>query len=173
MYTKPQKVYHGSSNQIDGSLQPILKQDSPDHIHTRASVFATERIDVASLFMFPFENIASIGLEQDIAYICIWGTHEEFISKDRGGFMYVLPGTIFEKIGKEYEWQSFSPVVPLEVRKYDSVIDGIMECGAQVYFINDDPLFDRIVADKDNRAPILKELISENQEMNINPKIFK
>lgn len=170
---KPQKLYHGSSNKIDGPLQVILRQDSPDHIHTRASVFATGRADVASIFMFQFnEHIASIGLEQDIAYICIWGTPEEFSPRDKGGFLYVLPVTSFEKVGKEYEWQSFESVFPMEVRRHESVIQAMMQYGVQVYFINNEDVFDQIRDQKDNRSTILKDLTSENQTQGLNIKSF-
>jgi len=159
MSPKPKVLYHGSSSKIDGLLQPILKQDSPDHVHTKASVFATDRKDVASLFMFPFkEHVASIGFEEDTAFICIWGAQEEFKTKDRGGYLCVLPTDTFEKVGKEYEWQSFESVKPLEVKKYDSVIDGMLSCGTKVYFINDEKMMDKIRDNVGNRMPILKQL---------------
>jgi hypothetical protein len=170
---KPKKLYHGSNSKINGPLKPVLKKDSPDHIHIRPAVFGTARIDIAALFMFPFDNIASVGFEQDIAYICIWGTPEEFIANDKGGFIYVLSSDTFEKIGKEYERQSFKTVMPIEIKEFSSVIDGIIICKAQVYFIDNNLLFDRIITDKNNRAPILKELISENQKKNVGIKIFK
>ncbi|HEY4507092.1 MAG TPA: hypothetical protein VJH71_02990 [Candidatus Paceibacterota bacterium] len=172
---KPEKLYHGSSRKIEGLLIPILNQDSPDHVHTRASVFGTDRVDLAALFMFssPIRSIFSIGFEQGIAYICIWGSSaEDFMGGDHEGFIYVLPSETFEKVGKEYEWQSFEAVKPQEVKHYQSVIEGMIECAVQVYFINDDPTFDLIVTNKFNRAPILKNLVSENQKRNINVKIF-
>lgn len=157
--SKPPFLYHGSFQSVDGPLKPILKQDSPDHIHTRASVFATDRADIASLFMFPFnEHIASIGFEQSMTYICIWGTPEEFITKDKGGYLYILPIDTFEKVGKEYEWQSFEAILPIEVRRYKSVIQGMIQCGAQVYFINNESVFDQIRDNKDHRMTILKDL---------------
>lgn len=173
MGNKAEHLYHGSSYRIDGSLKPVLKHGTLDHIHTKPAVFATERIDVAALFMFPMDVLASIGFEEDIAYICIWGTPEESAVKDKGGFIYILPSISFEKIGKNYEWQSFEPVQPIEVKKFKSTIDGMIECGAQVYFINDNEIFNGIVADKNNRAPILRELVSENQKINPNVKTFK
>jgi hypothetical protein len=179
MQIKPPYLYHGSSHKIKGPLKPVLRQSTADYVHTRPAVFATERKDLAALFMFPFKDnptgsgyLASIGYEQDISYICIWGTAEEF-EKGIGGYLYVLLSKTFEKIGKDYEWQSFEEVEPDRVDHFESVIDGIMECGAQVYFINDDPLFDRIVADKYNRAPILRDLESENQKHGKNIRKFK
>jgi hypothetical protein len=164
----PEKLYHGSGTYIEGPLMPMLEQSTSDHVHVRAAVFATEREDVAALFMSPPGVLLSIGFENDIAYICIWGTREEFAAKDHAVFMYVLPGDSFEKIGKEYEWQSFEPVTPIDVKKFDSALDGMMLCGVEVYFVNDDAVFDRIIAEKGNRAPILRELVSENQHRNIN-----
>lgn len=169
---KPEKLYHGSSFHISGALKPVLEHGTLDHVHKNPAVFATARLDIAALFMFPLDILASIGFEQDIAYICIWGTLEDFKSKDRGGFIYTFPSTDFEKVGKEYEWQSFKEIMPIEAKEFSSVIEGMMECGVQIYFINDDPIFDRIVTEKDNRAPILEELISENQKQEINKKIF-
>ena len=171
---KPEKLYHGSKQLIEGPFKPILNQSSVDHIHTKPAVFATDRADVASLFMLGVSQglIFSIGFEQDIAYMCIWGTREEFVSKDHEGYLYTFSSEKFEKVGKEYEWQSFSEVTPIEIKKFDSVVLGMMHYGAQVYFIHDDPTFDRIVADKNNRASILKNLVSENQKENKNVRLF-
>lgn len=169
---KPEFLYHGSTKSIDGPLTPILEHSTVDHSHTRPAVFATERKDVAAMFMFPLDTLASIGFEQDISYICIWGTREEFVSKDNGGFLYILPNDTFEKIGKDYEWQSFSPVTPIKIDRYSSVIEGMLENNVQVYFIDDDPTFDKIVEDKNNRALVLKNLVSENERRGINIKKF-
>lgn len=169
MEEQPKKLYHGSNHRIDGQLRPILRKSTGDHIHSKAAVFATERIDLAALFMFPFERIASIGFEEGIAYICIWGLREEF-DKDHGGYIYELPVGSFKKIGKDYEYQSFESVVPKETLFFDSMLKGMMECGVQVYFINEDSIFDKIVSDKERRATILRELISENQKDGINIK---
>lgn len=167
---KPEKLYHGSSKRISGTLKPVLEHGTLDHMHTKPAVFATARLDVAALFMFPIETLHSIGFEQGVAYICIWGTAEYFKPKDIGGFMYIFSPENFEKIGKDYEWQSFEEVMPVEVKEFSSVIDGMMECGVQVYFINDDIIFDRIVEQKNNRLPILKELVSENKKQGKNIK---
>ena len=164
------ELYHGSPSEIKGELKPVLKHSTLEHVHTKPAVFATERIDVASLFMFPLGVLASIGFEQDIAYICIWGKPEEFKLKDKGGYVYIFLSENFEQVGKDYEWQSFIPVIPKEVKRFESVIDGMIACGAQVYFINDEKIMDAIVANKDNRASILKTLTSENQKLNKNFK---
>ncbi len=170
---KPNKLYHGSSLKIEGPLKPILQHTTLDHVHAKPAVFGTERADIATLFMFSASTLSSIGYEQNIAYICIWGTPDEFKAKDKGGFLYTLPSKTFEKVGKEYEWQSFTEVAPEKAEEFHFVIDGMMEKDVQVYFINDESIFDKIVEDKNNRAPILKNLISENQKYNKNIKVFK
>jgi hypothetical protein len=147
---KSEMLYHGSSIRIDGPLKP--------------TVFGTDRKDIAAVFMFPPDILSSIGFEKDIAYICIWGTAEEFAPKDAGSFLYVLPSESFEKIGKEYEWLSSKEITPADVKAFPSVIDGMIECGAHVYFIDDEKTFDRIVAEKDHRAPILANMASENKK---------
>lgn len=165
MSQKLKVLYHGSSSIINGLLEPVFRQDSPNHVHTRASVFATDRPDVASLFMFPFkEHIASIGFEESVAFICIWGTPEEFVAKDKGGFLYTILSDNFEKVGKKYEWQSFVPVHPIEMKHFDSVIDGMISCGAKIYFVNDDKIMDQIRDSVGNRMPILEKLKPENKK---------
>ncbi|MDP2651080.1 MAG: hypothetical protein Q8O98_00645 [bacterium] len=173
MDNKPKELYHGSAHRIEGPLRPVLLEQTPDHIHTKPAVFATERLDLAALFMFPTDTLHSIGFEQDIAYICIWGTREDAAQNDRKGFIYILPPETFEKIGKGYEWQSFVEVTPIELKSYEKSVPGMIECGVQVYFINNNAVFDKIVEDKTNRATILKNLISENQRLGLNIKIFK
>ncbi|MEX1064020.1 MAG: hypothetical protein WD898_00515 [Candidatus Paceibacterota bacterium] len=164
MDTGPTYLYHGSGQKIVENLQPTMEKSTLDHTHTRPAVFATERKDVASLFMFPLDTLASIGFENGLAYICIWGTREEFKPHDKGGYLYTLLMDSFEKVGKEYEWQSFEKVKPKKVEYFKSVIDGMIECGACVYFINDEEVFDQIRDNKENRIPILRQLIPENQK---------
>ncbi len=171
----PEKLFHGSSVKIEGNLKPILNITTEDHIHNAAGVFGTERIDIAALFMFPLNILASVGFEQDISYICIWGSREEYENKQKTkeGFIYVLPSDGFEKVGKDYEWISNKEVTPIETKIFQSVLEGMMECSVQVYFINDEKVFDQIVTNKENRAEILKTQVSENQKDNLNIKLFK
>lgn len=156
---KPAQLYHGSARRITGPLQPVLLQSTEDHVHAAPVVFATENAAVASLFMFPgAEVLSSYGFEQGIAFICVWGTYEEFKDKDHGGCLYVLPSDTFEKVGKAYEWQSPVAVTPSDVICYDSVLDGIKQNGGRIYFVNDDHLFDLIRDHKDSRLEILKDV---------------
>lgn len=158
MSPNPQELYHGSSRRISGALKPI--------------VIATDRLDLAALLMFPTEHQACSGFEEDIAYICIFGTAEDFEEKDFGGFIYVLPGETFEKTDKEYEYESKEAVEPETVKVFESVIVGMMSWGVQVYFIDDEDLFAEIVSEKTKRAPLLRELVSENQEQDMNSVEF-
>lgn len=158
MILNDMQVYHGSIRKITGPLLPELLTSSEDHIHQSAVVFATENKAIASLFMMPSSALFSIGYEQNIAYVCIWGTVEEFKKKDIGGYLYTLPGITFEKKGKVYEWQSVEPVMPIEVQHFTSVLDGMMQCGAKVYFIHDDHIFDLIQQNKNSRLDILKNI---------------
>lgn len=170
---KPVKLYHGSSHETRGLLKPVLEHKTLDHVHKKAAVFATERLDIAALFMFPMEILASQGFENDIPYICIWGRRTDFAKRKMDGFIYVLPYAKFKRIGKDYEWQSFEKVSPIRTIHFDSAIEGMMDCGVQVYFINDDEVFDRIFANKESRAHILKELVSENQRKKKNVRAFR
>ena len=91
------ELYHGSPIRIEGSLKPILRSGAPDYIHTQPAVFATERKDIAAVFMFPTDTLASIGFENDIAYICIWGTSKEFAPNDKGGISLYTSRRKFSK----------------------------------------------------------------------------
>lgn len=158
MTSKPMVLYHGSSQKIEGELTPVLVKSSEDHLHNLPVVFATEDIAAATLFMMPPSVLFSIGLEQGISYVCIWGTPEEFAKKDHGGYLYFLSSETFVKRGKGYEWQSDVAVMPQEVKSYGSVLDAFRENGVRTYFINDDELFDRIRAKKEPRLEILKDV---------------
>ncbi|MFA5935949.1 MAG: hypothetical protein WC787_03810 [Patescibacteria group bacterium] len=158
MEDKPPVLYHGSTKKNGGSFTPMLLQSTEDHIHSKPAVFATEHAGIASLFMMPEDALFSIGYEQGIPYVCIWGTAEEFISKDRGGYLYLFSSDTFEKVGKEYEWQSFQPVEPREARHFSSVLDAFRETGVRIYFIQDDALFDMIQANKQTRLETLKNV---------------
>jgi tryptophanyl-tRNA synthetase len=156
---KPATLYHGSTKKIEGPLKPILQKKTGDHTHTKSAVFATERKDIAALFMVPIDGVlASIGLEKDISYICIWGTSKEFALKDKGAYIYTLPSNTFEKIGKGYEWQSFTQVTPVNTEYFESVLTGLLVCGVRIYFINDEKIFDKIVANKNSRLTLLKDI---------------
>ncbi len=93
----PKLLYHGSSTKINDSLKPILLKDKgSDYIHTKPSVFATERLDLAALFMLSPSVLSSIGFEKNITYVCIWGKSDN-PSLKKSGFIYVLPGKTFQK----------------------------------------------------------------------------
>ena len=62
--------------------------------------------------------------------------------------------------------------MPIDVQQFDSALRGMMELGVQAYFINDDPLFDRVVKEKEVRAAFLSDLSSENQRQGINVRAF-
>lgn len=158
MNKRSDTLYHGSTRLIQGAMQPALIQATEDHVHEKASVFATARKDLAGLFMLPADALSSIGFERDAAYVCIWGTEEEYRVKDKPGYLYELPLAGFEKVGKGYEWQNFNAVTPSKILTFDSALGGMLELGVKVYFINDEEIFDRIVAEKDNRWDILKDL---------------
>lgn len=158
MKERPDILYHGSTRLIEGVIEPVLLRKTVDHIHEEPAVFATARMDIAALFMLPKEVLASIGFEQDTAYVCIWGTEKDYRAKDQPGYLYELPSVGFEQVGKGYEWQNFKVVLPSRVRTFDSALDGMMGLGVKVYFINDEEIFDRIVALKGNRWDILKDL---------------
>lgn len=171
--TKPAVLYHGSTREVNGPLKPILQHKTEEYVHDKPAVFATARKDLAAMFMFPMDILASIGIEDDVGYICIWGKAKDFEPKDKGGFLYILPSEKFKKIGKEHEWQAFEKIEPVDIVHFPSVIDGMIACGVQVYFIDDNKIFDKIREEEEHRKPLLKKLKSENQKRKFEVHTFE
>ncbi len=154
----PATLYHGSPSKIDGALQPVHLPPDEDRIHPGPAVFATAHKGLASQFMLSPDILSSFGYEQDIPFVCVWGTPEEALAKDTGGYLYELPSETFAKIGKEYEWISDVAVTPTHITHYPSALRGMHENGVRIYFITDDGLFDRIQRDKMHRLETLNEI---------------
>lgn len=149
---KPTTLYHGSTRHTTGSLQPTLAAAPESKVQKRV-VFGTDNVAAAALFMFP-DALCSFCFEGDDVFICIWGTQERF--KDRAGYLYTLPAKTFVKGPKAYEWVSEVSVRPLEVRSYSSVLYGMQVNGVEIYFVNDNKVFDEIQAAKSGRLAILR-----------------
>ena len=86
--TKPAILYHGSPHGEIEELGP--RRESMRDPEEGPVLFATQDLAVATVFMFKSKHWGS-GQFGDIPYAWIVETREEFIKKDKGGHIYVLP----------------------------------------------------------------------------------
>ena len=166
---KPAILYHGSPHSDIEELEPRSKS----HRDPKEGplVFASPDLATASIFLL--DGVSESGFFNNVPYAIIVGPREEFVKKDHGGHIYVLPGDTFindpnKGLGK-YEWTSKEKVKPKEVIEYKSSLDATIENGIQVYFISE-TIYDDIQNSEDHGLKILSDLESENQRRGMNVK---
>lgn len=172
--SKPEFLYHGSPHRDIKELEPRTK------LHREKEegklVFATSEIADASMFLYKTALTGHFLVEGErIAYAVIVDDREEFLKKDKGGQIHVLPSETFESSphsGMSNEWVSKESVKPTKVLEYDSALNTMLEYGVQVYFV-DENTYQQIRNSKDHGYSIFQSLKSENQRRGMNIKEFK
>ena len=164
-------MYHGSAHKNIEELEP--KNQSVRDLEEGEVIFATPDLALATIFMINSRFQTGSGKFNDVAYCYIVSSREEFIEKDKGGHIYVLPSDSFENdphkgLGFD-EWTSKQKVKPVKTIEYDSTLNAMIENGVQVYFV-DESTHTRIEQSEDHGNSILSELESENQRRGINIK---
>lgn len=166
---KPKFLYHGSAHKNIEELEPRNKSVRDDN--EGPVVFATQELSLAAIFMA--EKTKNIGFFGDVPYCVILASREEFARNDKGGHIYVVPSDNFETDPKkglgDYEWTSKGKVKVTEKIEYASVLEAMIENGAQVYFVDHD-IYKKIKESKDHGLAILQNLESENQRIGKNIK---
>ena len=170
---KPPFLYHGSPHRIE-ELQPRTK---PHREKEEGNlVFATSEVADASMFLYKAALTGHFLIEgKNVAFAVIVGSKEEFLKKDRGGHIHVLPNDTFQPSphkGMSDEWVSKESVKPVKILEYDSALDAMLENGVQVYFV-DNLTLQKIRDASDHGYSIFQSLESENQKRGINVKEFK
>ncbi len=170
---RPPFFYHGSQHKGLEEIEP-RKTTSRDPEEGEL-VFATPDKGLASIFMADSRHYGS-GKFNDVTYCYIVEPRGEFIKRDKGGHIYVLPGEGFENdpskgLG-EHEWTNKQKVKPVEKIEYPSSLDAMLENGVQVYFI-DEETHKKIQQSDNHGYSIFQGLQSENQRRGINVKEFK
>lgn len=167
---KPQFLYHGSPNRIE-QLEPRTKPHREKE--EGKLVYATSELTDAIMFL---QRTAMTGQflvrGEKVVYAIIVSNREEFIEKDIGGYLHILPSKTFEPSpykGMPNEWVSKDAVQPTEVIKYLSALDTMIENGIQVYFVDQDML-QQIRDTVDHGYDIFKKLESENKRRGVNIK---
>jgi len=171
---KPPLLYHGSPHKVE-ELEPRTK---PHREKEGAKfVYATSEISDASMFMAKRLGLGLTGHfiveEEKVAYAIIVWNREEFLKKDKGGHIHILPSDKFEPSsyeGMSNEWVSKEDIKPIKTLEYDSALDAMLENEVQVYFVDED-LYQQIRRAEDHGYSILKSLESENKRRSINIKL--
>jgi hypothetical protein len=161
---KPKFLYHGSPR---GGIEEFLPRVSPGSGEAYgAQVYASDSLTVASMFTFSPGRAWSAGLHGDIAFALFPMSREEFIEKDKGGYIYKFDSETFStEEGRgmtDNEWASSVPVKPLEVIKVDSALENMIRNGVQVYFV-DPKIYDAAILAGKNTWEIVKDLEPENK----------
>ena len=132
-------------------------------------IFSTPDKALASVFLVEGHNDRwmQIGYFSDIPYVAICMDREEFIKRDNGGVVYIVPSDSFDydpNLGMgDREWTSRESVKPIEEKLYPSALDAMIDNGVNVYFV-DKQTFDIIKVADDHGLSILLSLTSENQK---------
>jgi hypothetical protein len=172
-YSKaPKFVYHGSPNGEIKEFTPRVSLGTGEKYGPQ--VYASDNKITAKMFMADVGRSWSTGkTANNTLYAIIPLSRKEFVKKDKGGFLYTLPGKTFSSdpnrgMGNE-EWASPVAVKPIEVNKFDSVLDAMIDDGVQVYFVSDE-LYKEMISSGKPKYEFLKEITSENQYRNLNIK---
>jgi len=170
---KPPFLYHGSPHKTE-ELQPRTKPHREKN--EGKLVFATSEIADASMFLCKtsLTGHALVNGEK-VAYAIIAEDREEFLKKDKGGHIHVLPSDTFNPSphsGMSNEWVSQEGVKPSKIIEYSSALDAMLEFGVQVYFV-DENTYQQIRSSKDFGYSIFQSLQSENQKRGINVREFQ
>src|SRR5438552_2602336 len=132
-------LYHGTSYDHIKELEP--KRKSYRDEGEGELLFATPSLEMASVFMAESKHYGS-GLHNGIPYAYFIEPREEFLERDKGGYIYILPGDKFKSDPQkglgEYEWTSEEKVKPVGKIEYPSVLDAMIKNGVQVYFMNEE-----------------------------------
>ncbi len=170
---KPPFLYHGSPHRGLEEIEP--RKTTVRDPEEGELVFATQDIGLASVFMANSRHYGC-GRFNETKYCYIVEPGEEFIRRDKGGHIYVLPSDSFETDPNKglgvYEWTSKQKVKPIEKIEYTSALDAMLANGVQVYFI-DEETHKKIEQSPDHGYSILQGLESENQRRGANVREFK
>lgn len=168
---KPSFLYHGSPHKIE-ELEPRTKPRREKE--EGKLIYATSKIEDASMFMA--EGLGLTGHfvvdGESVPHAIIVSDRGEFLKRDRGGNIHILPGDGFKPSpheGMSNEWASKERVKPVKVLEYNSALDAMLENGVQVYFV-DEATYQQIRNAKDHGYSILKNLESENKRRSTNIK---
>ena len=160
---KPDFVFHGSPRGDIQEFVPRVSLGSGEAFGPQ--VYASDDLAVATMFTANVGGSWSTGKVGEILYAIIPLSREDFLARDKGGYIYKLPGQTFgSERGRgmgDREWASPVAVNPAEVNKVDSSLDAMIAAGVQVYFV--DPVaYEEMLKTDEPSWVFLKDFESEN-----------
>jgi hypothetical protein len=166
---KPASVLHGSPRGDIKEFIPRVSLGSGEAFGPQ--VYASNDPAVAAMFTADVDGPWSTGSVGEVLYAIIPGTRESFVERDRGGYIYELPGGTFSSdprrgMGKR-EWASPVAVTPTKVTKVPSSLNAMVEAGVQVYFVPAE-LYEKMRATDSPNWKFLIGLESENLRRGVN-----
>lgn len=135
---KPTELYHGSPR---GDIEEFIpKISSGSGEAAGPQVYASQDRLIATIFTCNLRGIRwGVRMIGTTLHVSIVLTREEFMERDTGGYIYVLPSDSFvsdSSIGLgEDEWASPVPVKPLRKIRIESSLNAMLESSVKVYFV--------------------------------------
>ncbi len=172
---RPKFVFHGSPKGDIEEFIPRISMGSGEQYGPQ--VYASNDLVTASMFMADVGKAWSSGeASNGVMYAIIPVLKEEFLPRDKGGFIYKLPGETFSTDSHrgmgEKEWASRVSVKPVEVKKIDSALEAMIESGVQVYFVTDEQYKEMLSLGRP-KWEYLTNLSSENEARGVKIKLLK
>lgn len=137
--SKPKFLYHASMLTDIVKFEP--RNESPRYAGEPNLVFATPYPEVASMFLRPKDVPTEISVYGQRYVIFINAAEAEYLSRDKGGAIYVLPGATFETDSNgmgHIEWTSKVPVLPISKTIFKNSLEAMDVYGVDRYFVNDE-----------------------------------
>lgn len=135
---KPGFLYHASALTDIVEFEPQNK--SPRFPGEENLVFATPHPEVASMFLRPKSIPTEICVYGQQYVVFINATQEEYLSQDKGGAIYTLPGATFDTSDTgmgHIEWTSKVSVRPISKMIFKNSLEAMDRYGVDRYFVND------------------------------------
>jgi hypothetical protein len=162
---KPKFLYHGSPNGDIEEFTPRVSLGSGEK--HGAQVYASDSLAVACMFTCKPGRSWSAGTHNGETFAVLPMTREEFLEKDKGGYIYKFDSDTFSTeegrgMGNK-EWASSVAVKPVEIIRIESSLEAMIKSGVQVYFVNPQ-VYDAALLARKNSWEIVKDMKPENKD---------
>lgn len=156
---KPPVLYHGSANGDIEIFTPRVSGGTGEAAGPQ--IYASQDRVIGIIFTANVDGSWSVCTIEGVPHVIIPMTQEDFVARDTGGYLYMLPADSFESDCKTglgpKEWASPVPVVPSGKIRIESSLNEMEKEGVQVHFVDKERYLALIKEGK--RGPeILREL---------------
>lgn len=122
---KPEFFWHGSTNGGIEEFEPRTSHGTGTELGPR--VYATpDKIKALPFLASEYiDETWQVSVINEEVFVFIPMTQEEFIARDKGGYLYKLPGADFEEEPEGMGWSSTQVVAPVEKKHIPKVLDAM------------------------------------------------